>query len=240
MKIQQHSVFLQDLLRQVRNGTLLPASFQRPYVWGQEDVLALVESILRGYPIGGFLLWTPWGKADLSQVGRHRLGPIQASGDAVGTSLLLDGQNRLATMAWLAQDTSLDLPDDLVGKEQETWGAGERLVVDLALREILFVPEAEVNQGFRMPTAALLDSRIGNGVIRARWSTLWGSLSEEEKDAGLVWYESCAYAFREARVVVTDMEGATADEAKDAFLHICKVGVPMSEEDFKKSLAWAF
>ena len=40
-------------------------------------------------------------------------------------------------------------------------------------------------------------------------------------------------------VVVTDMADATAAEAKDAFLHICKVGVPMSEADFEKAVSWA-
>ena len=240
MSIPQNSVFLQDLLRQFRKGTLLPASFQRPYVWGKQDVLALVESILRSYPIGGFLLWSPWGKADLSRVGRNRLGPILASTDVVGSSLLLDGQNRLATMAWMAMDPAQPVPPDLAGQELATWGTGQRLVADMTLRQIHFVAEAEVEQGFRLPSAALLDSTLANRLMRKHWDKAWQNLSDEEKDAGLAWFEDCARKFCEARVVVTDLENVTAEEAKDAFLHICKVGVPMSEEDFKASLAWAF
>ena len=49
----------------------------------------------------------------------------------------------------------------------------------------------------------------------------------------------CQNAFRNAQVVVTNLEQATVEEAKDAFLHICKVGVPMSAADFEAAVSWA-
>jgi hypothetical protein len=36
----------------------------------------------------------------------------------------------------------------------------------------------------------------------------------------------------------TTISDATADEAKYAFLRICRVGVPMSEADFDQAVAW--
>jgi len=43
------------------NGWFLP-SVQRPYVWGsryesEKYIAKLFDSILRGYPIGGFIVW---------------------------------------------------------------------------------------------------------------------------------------------------------------------------------------
>lgn len=81
MQITQSSGFLFDLLREVRSGTLLPAAFQRPYVWSKQDVEALCDSVLTGFPIGGFLVWEPGTLGDVSQLGRSRLGPVAAKID---------------------------------------------------------------------------------------------------------------------------------------------------------------
>lgn len=239
MDITQHATFLQSLVKQVRQGSLMPASFQRPYVWDQDDILALIESILVGYPIGAFLVWSPYGKADLTKVGRRRLGPVSASKDTVHASLLLDGQNRLATMAWIVRDLAEPVPKDLTEHERTTWCSGMQLVADLGQKRILFVPVEEADVGLRMPVAAMLDNRVANREIRMRWSQHWLRYSEEQRDAGAKWFDEASSAFREARVVVTDIKNATAGEAKDAFLHICKVGVPMSEKDFDAAIAWA-
>ena len=238
MRIQQHSVFLNALVRDAQVGRLVPAAFQRPYVWGRGDVLALLESILAGYPLGGFLLWSPHGKADLSRAGRRRLGPIEASADTKGISLLLDGQNRLATMAWMLRDTSQPLPSDLTDHEREVWGGPDQLMCDLHAQKLRYVAPDE--KGLFLPIAAVFDSRQAQPMIRDRWSTAWSAFSENERDNGLRWFDKVENAFRDARVVATDMEYATAQEAKDAFTHICRVGVPMAAEDFDKALSWAY
>lgn len=238
MRIYQSNNFLMDLTRQVRKGALLPAAFQRPYVWAKADVMALIESILRGYPIGGFLIWSPWGKADLSKVSRYRLGPIQGTDESARVSLLLDGQNRLATLSWMGREADEPLPDDMTEQELATWPLTERLVADLATQTIEFVPVAEEHVGFRMPAAALVHSAVANVVFRKRWAE-WSEMDEAALNAGMKWFDNTSAAFREARVVVTEISEASAAEAKHAFMHICKVGVPMSEQDFAAALAWA-
>lgn len=105
MRITQSSVFVRTLLTNAATGQILPAAMQRPYVWQLNDVEALCDSILSGFPIGSFLLWEPDGAADLSFVAKGRLGPIGANVSGTGSDqyqLMLDGQNRLATLAWLS------------------------------------------------------------------------------------------------------------------------------------------
>jgi hypothetical protein len=238
MRIYQSNNFLMDLTRQVRKGALLPAAFQRPYVWAKSDVMALIESILLGYPIGGFLIWSPWGKADLAQVSRYRLGPIEGMDETARVSLLLDGQNRLATLAWMGHDYALPVPDDMTEQELATWPVDERLVADLATQTIKYVPVGQEHDGFRMPAAALLHSAVSNVVFRKRWPE-WSEMDEEKLDAGMKWFDKVSAAFQEARVVVTEISEATAEEAQHAFMHICKVGVPLSEKDFAAAMAWA-
>lgn len=239
MRIQQHSVFLKELVRQAVRGELAPAAFQRPYVWTRADVLSLLESILRGYPTGSFLVWTPMGKADLAKVGRPRLGPITLETGDAPASLLLDGQNRLASMAWLVHDPASALPQDLTEHERSVWASGPVLVANLLTESFEFVDAGQADEGMRLPMRALVDSRQANPLIRERWDGIWKPLGEEAINKGLTWFDKAQNTFSDARTVVTDMQHATADEARDAFLHICKVGVPMSEADFEAAIGWA-
>lgn len=239
MRIHQHSVFLKNLVSDAAAGRLAPAAFQRPYVWQRADVLALCESILRGYPTGSFLTWTPNGKANLSKVGRPRLGPIQLQQGKEPSSLLLDGQNRLASMAWLLRDADLPLPEDLTDHERQVWVSDETLMVDLLTQQISYVKPADAEQGMKLPLRALVDSMYANPLVRKLWNTAWVPLGEDTITVGLKWFDRAQAAFSDARTVVTDMENATIEEARDAFMHICKVGVPMTETEFNQSIAWA-
>jgi len=44
-----------------KDNYYLPA-FQRDYVWDEDDVKSLIDSIIRGYPIGAIILWKPSSK----------------------------------------------------------------------------------------------------------------------------------------------------------------------------------
>jgi len=237
MKVTQSSCFLKDIVRQAQDGSLLPAAFQRPYVWGKRDVLALIESIMRGYPVGSLLLWTPWGAADLTKVSRGRLGPVSGS-NSLADSLLLDGQNRLASVAFMGHNFDKGFPSDMTEIEKQTWQDGTRLVVDLGARQFLFVPEAEVGKGLYFPLFAVINGALTNSFARKYWDTEWASLAESERNDAVRYLDACTDAFSNARVTVTDIAHATVEEAKDAFLHICRVGVPMSEADFNECTAW--
>jgi hypothetical protein len=46
-----------ESLRRIQRGELILPAIQREYVWKPDQVIALFDSIMRGYPIGGFLSW---------------------------------------------------------------------------------------------------------------------------------------------------------------------------------------
>lgn len=46
-----------DTLRKIQEGSLILPAIQREYVWKPSQVTALFDSVMRGYPIGGFLSW---------------------------------------------------------------------------------------------------------------------------------------------------------------------------------------
>ena len=55
MTFETNPRFLRDLLDQAHAGRLQLPDFQRSYVWGDDDVKALIASIVRGFPVGALL-----------------------------------------------------------------------------------------------------------------------------------------------------------------------------------------
>ena len=48
---------LSDLLKDVRNGRIGLPDLQRPFVWRDNKVRDLFDSMLKGFPIGYIMLW---------------------------------------------------------------------------------------------------------------------------------------------------------------------------------------
>jgi hypothetical protein len=236
MRISQGNDFLSTIVGQVAKGRMAPAAFQRPYVWDDADVEAMFASILKGWPLGAFLVWEPSSDVDMTNVSRGRLGPIPASTqreDRVG--LILDGQNRLASFAWaISQYVSPVAPDlDYSDAERATWLSNRTLVADLETRSIVFVHRNEDTSGTRMPVGALCDSYNLNAAIR-RADKEFG-LSDE----ALQWFgDEVPTRMREARIQTTTLQNATVAEAREAFLHICRVGKPIDPAHLEAAIGW--
>lgn len=245
MKIKQESHFLKSLIRSAQEGSVVPAGMQRPYVWGHNDVEALMESLLSGYPVGAFTLWDIQSGSGLDpqSVGKARLGPIVPEHRGATPELLvLDGQNRLASIAWMSVRESeieaLRQRDDISEQERAVWLADQRLVFDGEANAVVFVPQDEVERGLRIPAWVLVESR-NMAEVRRHWDRMESEgVAEDRIHAWMRKFDEAEQAFSNARVTSTIIERATPDEARHAFLRICRTGVPMSDADFDAALQW--
>ena len=77
------------------NGKIRVPRFQRDFRWNHEDVRRLFDSIVRGYPIGSFLLWERRAPQQTLQLGKLRID-APASSDALW---VVDGQQRITSLA---------------------------------------------------------------------------------------------------------------------------------------------
>ncbi len=93
------------VLDQINRSYFLPA-IQRPYVWQPDQIIALFDSLLKGYPISSFLFWEirPDKRADWEIyrfIENFRFGDIHndmAEPDGRDVVLVLDGQQRLTSL----------------------------------------------------------------------------------------------------------------------------------------------
>jgi len=94
---QPKVLFLSTIFRSMREGFYRVPAFQRDFVWEEKQVLELLESVYRGFPIGSALMWRvnePILKVDHS--GRLPLPVLETSRYPI--EYVLDGLQRLTTL----------------------------------------------------------------------------------------------------------------------------------------------
>lgn len=98
------TISIGNLLTDINSRYFLPA-IQRPYVWGADQVITLIDSLLKGYPISSFMFWS------IDQALKRELKIYNfienwkpgmqnptASTDGRDITLVLDGQQRLTSL----------------------------------------------------------------------------------------------------------------------------------------------
>jgi Protein of unknown function DUF262 len=94
LKAEAATFTVEDLVGQVRRGMVRVPTFQRGLRWKSQDVVALFDSIYRGYPIGSLLLRK--GNAESAQI---LIGPLLIDAPATPAALwVIDGQQRLTAL----------------------------------------------------------------------------------------------------------------------------------------------
>jgi hypothetical protein len=84
------------LLNEIETGQIKIPQFQRQFVWGLDSSAKLIDSILKGYPIGTFIYWrTNERLRSIRNVGNINL-PEPRDGEFV--NYVLDGQQRITSL----------------------------------------------------------------------------------------------------------------------------------------------
>ena len=85
-----------DLISEIEKGQIKVPKFQRNFVWSLDKTAKLLDSILKGYPIGTFILWeTNERLNDIKNIGNLEL-PKVPEGSKV--QYVLDGQQRITSL----------------------------------------------------------------------------------------------------------------------------------------------
>ena len=86
----------QTLISDIKSGAVKLPHFQREFVWPLQDSADLMDSILKGYPIGTFIFWVTQERLrSIKNLGNIEFG-LAREGHPV--SYVLDGQQRLTSL----------------------------------------------------------------------------------------------------------------------------------------------
>jgi hypothetical protein len=87
---------IDELARRILTGDILLPKFQRRFVWDRGQILVLLDSVARGFPIGSVLLWQ--STQELRSENRIADLEIDLPRPGYPVNYLLDGQQRLSSM----------------------------------------------------------------------------------------------------------------------------------------------
>lgn len=129
---------IQELAGLVRSGQVRIPEFQRSFRWTPSDVLALFDSILRGYPFGGMLLW----RRDAPKA-RLTIGALEIDADERSDALwVIDGQQRITSL--------VNAVDPAASKD-------ERFAISYILARRRFALSRDVRDELAIPLPDLFD-----------------------------------------------------------------------------------
>ena len=91
-----HNKKYEALFVEIDTGQIKLPMFQREFVWEKEQSAKLIDSILKGFPIGTFIFWkTREELRSYKDIGNHTL-PETPEGDYA--QYILDGQQRITSL----------------------------------------------------------------------------------------------------------------------------------------------
>lgn len=89
MKVKAGHLTVRDLIEKYKKGEIGIPEFQRNYVWKEERILKLIDSLYKHYPIGALIIWTPEIDEKIKSKDKNVGRPLQ---------WLIDGQQRTKSL----------------------------------------------------------------------------------------------------------------------------------------------
>ncbi len=87
---------ISNLISRIKSGDIKIPKFQRGFVWREDQILKLLESIYQGFPIGSLLFWL----SEIQMKSERDIGGFELprTPDKYPRNYVLDGQQRLTTI----------------------------------------------------------------------------------------------------------------------------------------------
>ncbi|MUN35406.1 GmrSD restriction endonuclease domain-containing protein [Actinomadura litoris] len=203
-----------DLASRVRAGEVRLPKFQRTFVWTRQQVIDLLDSISRNYPIGSLLLWdSPMSLASERSIADLE---IEQFDERERWTYLLDGCQRLSTICGALYWEPKDDP-------RSFWN----LVYDLDEERFLHRSDLEEPPIHQVPLRLLTQPSLF-------FKRLSGLDSEEQENAAHHLFDS----FTKYETAVVTLKSASFSEIGRIFERVNTRGTPLTTVEFIRAATW--
>jgi len=213
-------------LKEMNNGVIQIPEFQRDFVWELENVMNLLKSIKKNYPIGSFLFWKPETQFKMAkQIGPYFVKEdIISDFELINCKYVLDGYQRMSSLFGV-----LTNPNNIKNftKDKDLYNSTFNIFYDLKEEEFVnFRGKEKDRERYIVPVYILLDFE---GFLTV------SELIQKEYDSDI----SKLYTSRLKKIVTTferyqmpviEIAGGTLQEAIDIFTLLNKEGKPITPD----------
>jgi uncharacterized protein DUF262 len=215
LKLEADTESVEDLVALVRRGLVRVPSFQRGLRWNAEDVLALFDSIYRGYPIGSFLL-----RKGFAPASRIKIGPLFVDGSEAQDALwVVDGQQRLTALT-----VGLSRPRPIPAIPDDPWV----VYFDAATQAFKAPPKTGEVASTWVPVAEMLDASV-----LSEWVFHWSHGADAALRTTLF---QAGTRIRQYQIPVYIVETDDEQLLRDIFYRINKFGQSLSWDEVHDAL----
>jgi hypothetical protein len=208
--------YLNVVLRLIDRTSLRIPRFQRHFVWGEKEVIDLMGSIQKGYPIGSVLTWKVEASDEYFSGFRERPFPT-ADTSMNSFEVILDGAQRLSSLYGCLKDSSSD--------------GVYRVYYDLRGKQFRHHADLQELHPWHLPMNTLFDSR--------KFLTVQSAIAELEDGDELLPRALDLYTtFQDYQIPIIALSNAALEDVVEVFRRINSSGTPLSSVDFVRALTW--
>lgn len=224
-EITPQVLHLSDVLKWVGEGKLRLPYFQRDFVWSRQDMIDLLDSIAHHYPIGSIFLWS---KKHLPP-SRDTMGPLRLPDPEDKPWLVLDGQQRLTTLA------------GILLRDMDGWDAG-RDEEDRGRWDVYYDAEGEQ---FTHWSPSPLEQKPPASYIRIHemldvitfWDWAEGARAFVER-AKMSRLQEVSRAFQSYRIPIVQFASDDLSIAVESFSRLNRKGRSISQDEMFSALTY--
>lgn len=204
---------LVELARRIKSGDVLLPKFQREFVWNRKQVLELLDSVARDYPIGSVLLWQ--SREELAS--DRTIANLEVAEPRKGypRNYLLDGQQRLSTICGALYWT----PE---GDATSYWN----IVYDLEAEEFSHASTLDEPPAHQIPARLLSDA--------AAFFRCPGANIDQYRERADRLYRR----FQDYKIAVATIEDMNIDEVARVFERINSTATTLTIADLIRAATW--
>ncbi|MCY4170280.1 MAG: DUF262 domain-containing protein [Bacteroidetes bacterium] len=220
--VNPETIFLGKLIKKIVEGKVRIPKFQRPFVWKQQDIISLLDSVYKGYPIGSILIWETGESIECSS----SIGPIDIVSRPNGSlSYILDGQQRITSLVG-----ALTLNEN---SKQVHSGIDWRVYFDLENPNFMRTPRGELNPQY-FPLNKLLETSKFLTAARA----IETIDDTNKKHQWLSAADNLANSFRDYQLPIVSIQEANLSGVVTVFTRLNRTGRKISPDQMISALTY--
>jgi hypothetical protein len=226
LKIDTRVRSLKNYLEEFEQGAFQIPSFQRDFLWSQDDIKQLFDSIKNNYPIGSILFWKPLENAsawiDESKIGPYKID-VSSTKDPI---YILDGYQRLSSLfGCLTNPKKYNIENIILNKTE--WEKKFNLYYDLEDEQFVYLRSSVNVFPHQLPVYVFMNSIDFRQYARKNFESI-----NDEKKIELYYdrADEIGQIFTNYQIASVDINYATIEEAVEIFWRVNAKGVIISKD----------
>ncbi|WKL48253.1 DUF262 domain-containing protein [Flavobacterium pectinovorum] len=225
LKIDTRVRSLKNYLEEFEQGAFQIPSFQRDFLWNQDAIIQLFDSIKNNYPIGSILFWKPLENS-ISYIDDQepRIGPYKYNlKEKKEPVFILDGLQRLTSLFGCLinpNKTKLELVKSI-------WDDKFNVHYDLEEEKFIYLRQKSKNLPFQVPVFIFMNSIDFRQYARKEFEKINDETRIEQ------YYDRAdeiGQIFNNYQIASVDIEYASIDEAVEIFKRVNEKGLPIAKD----------